>query len=200
MIECRTDSLAQLDTRQALIRAGIEMLSERGFVATGIERILKACEVPKGSFYHYFASKNAFGLEVLVDRHLKDFTVNVTLGPLAQSRLHGIQKPLRPADVGVRILFVRADRCRIKARAASREPTLQARSANISEFGEQRRLERRPRAIVQGKFPTSALQGSGHRQQRRDTDAAGDQSIALAPVAERKIVPRCGDMHLAAFT
>jgi TetR/AcrR family transcriptional regulator, transcriptional repressor for nem operon len=67
MIECRTDSLAQLDTRQALIRAGIEMLSERGFVATGIERILKACEVPKGSFYHYFASKNAFGLEVLVE-------------------------------------------------------------------------------------------------------------------------------------
>src|SRR5260370_39027618 len=67
MIECRTDSLAELDTRQALIRAGIEMLSERGFVATGIERILKACEVPKGSFYHYFASKNAFGLEVLVE-------------------------------------------------------------------------------------------------------------------------------------
>ena len=75
-------------------------------------------------------------LEVLVDRHLKDFAVNMTFRPLAQSRLDGIQKPLRPADVGVRALFVRTDSCRIKARTTCREPTPQARPANISEFGE----------------------------------------------------------------
>ena len=77
---------------------------------------------------------------------------------------------------------------------------MQARPANVSEFGEQRRLGRRPRAIVQGKILVPALQRSGHRQQRRDADAAGDQNVALTFGAQRKIVPRRRDMHLTAFT
>ncbi len=45
------------DTREALLRAGMEILTEQGFVATGIDTVLKRVQVPKGSFYHYFDSK-----------------------------------------------------------------------------------------------------------------------------------------------
>ncbi len=53
------------DTRAALIRCGMELLTEQGFMSTGIEGVLKRIGVPKGSFYHYFESKEAFGQAVL---------------------------------------------------------------------------------------------------------------------------------------
>ena len=68
------------DTRELLLRAGLEVLTEKGFSATGIDEILGRAGVPKGSFYHYFASKEAFGLALIerygeffarkLDRHL----------------------------------------------------------------------------------------------------------------------------------
>lgn len=45
------------DARELLMRAGLEVLTEKGFSATGIEEILSRVGVPKGSFYHYFDSK-----------------------------------------------------------------------------------------------------------------------------------------------
>ncbi|TRO14247.1 TetR family transcriptional regulator [Ectopseudomonas mendocina] len=43
----------------------MEVLTEQGFAATGIDAVLKRVHVPKGSFYHYFDSKEAFVQEVL---------------------------------------------------------------------------------------------------------------------------------------
>jgi len=40
-------------------------LTEKGFSATGLDEILQSVNVPKGSFYHYFASKEAFGSELI---------------------------------------------------------------------------------------------------------------------------------------
>lgn len=56
---------AYRDTRAALMRAGVAALTEKGFSATGIDEILRSAGVPKGSFYHYFASKEAFGAELI---------------------------------------------------------------------------------------------------------------------------------------
>ena len=53
------------DTKAALIRSGLEQLTENGFASSGIDQILKKVGVPKGSFYHYFASKEAFGQAVI---------------------------------------------------------------------------------------------------------------------------------------
>jgi TetR/AcrR family transcriptional repressor of nem operon len=55
----------RFDTREALVRAGLAMLTEKGFVATGIDEVLRQVGVPKGSFYHYFESKEAFGLAAI---------------------------------------------------------------------------------------------------------------------------------------
>lgn len=41
------------------------MLHEAGYTATGIKDIVDAAGVPKGSFYNYFESKEAFGREVV---------------------------------------------------------------------------------------------------------------------------------------
>lgn len=54
-----------IDTRNLLLRSGLQVLTEKGFSATGIEEILARVGVPKGSFYHYFGSKEAFGLELI---------------------------------------------------------------------------------------------------------------------------------------
>lgn len=43
----------------------MELLTSRGFGATGVETILARHGIPKGSFYHYFPSKESFGKEVL---------------------------------------------------------------------------------------------------------------------------------------
>lgn len=76
------------DTKAELIRSGVELITKQGFTASGIDQILKKIGVPKGSFYHYFASKEAFGIEVIasytlyfnqkLDKHL----TNDTLSPL----------------------------------------------------------------------------------------------------------------------
>lgn len=61
-----------LQTRELLVRAGLEALTEKGFSSTGIDDVLKRVGVPKGSFYHYFQSKEAFGAE-LVERYASYF-------------------------------------------------------------------------------------------------------------------------------
>lgn len=53
------------DTRSEIIRIGTDLIARQGFNATGIESILKEAGVPKGSFYHYFKSKEEFGLAVI---------------------------------------------------------------------------------------------------------------------------------------
>ena len=52
-------------TRDNLIRVGMRMFHEAGYSATGIKEITDAAEVPKGSFYNHFDSKEAFGKEVV---------------------------------------------------------------------------------------------------------------------------------------
>lgn len=66
------DQAGHSETRQALLSAGVAALTEKGFSATGIEEVLRRVNVPKGSFYHYFKSKEAFGAE-LIDRYDRYF-------------------------------------------------------------------------------------------------------------------------------
>jgi TetR/AcrR family transcriptional repressor of nem operon len=51
--------------RESLIEAGIEQFSEHGYHGTGIKQILDQVGVAKGSFYNYFASKEAFVAELI---------------------------------------------------------------------------------------------------------------------------------------
>lgn len=79
---------AQRDVRRAILRTGVEVLTESAFGTSSLDVILKRAGVPKGSFYHYFASKEAFGLAVLdqydsfFDHLLSKTLANTALPPL----------------------------------------------------------------------------------------------------------------------
>ena len=51
--------------RDKLLEEGVSYLSEHGYHGTGLKQILDAAAVPKGSFYHYFRSKDHYGAQVL---------------------------------------------------------------------------------------------------------------------------------------
>lgn len=53
------------DTRGLLIDVGLKALLTNGYDGVGIGPILAAAGVPKGSFYHFFPSKEAFACAVL---------------------------------------------------------------------------------------------------------------------------------------
>ncbi len=52
------------DKNDILIK-GISLIREKGYSNTGIQDILKACGIPKGSFYNFFSSKESFALEAM---------------------------------------------------------------------------------------------------------------------------------------
>ncbi|MGL9622966.1 TetR/AcrR family transcriptional regulator [Bradyrhizobium sp. U531] len=78
--------------REVLIRCGMEVMTQQGFAATGLDALLRRATVPKGSFYHYFDSKAEYGREIMraydsffrhkLDRALDD----EKLAPLARMR------------------------------------------------------------------------------------------------------------------
>jgi TetR/AcrR family transcriptional repressor of nem operon len=53
------------ETRDNLIRAGVRLFHQAGYGATGVKDVVDAAQVPKGSFYNHFESKEAFGAEVI---------------------------------------------------------------------------------------------------------------------------------------
>jgi len=57
--------MANHGTREELIEVGLKQIHSAGYTATGINQILELANVPKGSFYHHFASKDAFAKEIL---------------------------------------------------------------------------------------------------------------------------------------
>jgi TetR/AcrR family transcriptional repressor of nem operon len=57
--------MSKQSTREHLITVGLELIRSAGYTATGINQILEVAEVPKGSFYHHFATKDEFVMEVI---------------------------------------------------------------------------------------------------------------------------------------
>ncbi len=54
-------------SRQSILEAGRRTVAHKGWAATGLTEILSTAGAPKGSFYHYFASKDAFGETIMRD-------------------------------------------------------------------------------------------------------------------------------------
>ncbi len=52
-------------TKDRILETGAEIIHLKGFNHTGIQEILKAAGVPKGSFYNYFRNKDDFGLQII---------------------------------------------------------------------------------------------------------------------------------------
>jgi TetR/AcrR family transcriptional regulator, transcriptional repressor for nem operon len=57
--------MATKSTRDHLIDVGLGLMHRHGYNATGLSEILQAADVPKGSFYHHFDSKEDFAAATL---------------------------------------------------------------------------------------------------------------------------------------
>lgn len=55
------------DTCQHILDTGHQIIAARGFSSVGLTALLQQAQVPKGSFYHYFKSKEQFGQALLED-------------------------------------------------------------------------------------------------------------------------------------
>ncbi|TRW91997.1 TetR/AcrR family transcriptional regulator [Candidatus Methylobacter oryzae] len=69
--------------RENLLNQGVTLLMEQGYHGTGLKEILDAVQIPKGSFYNYFGSKEHFGAEV-IQHYIEPFIKQLT-GHLQQS-------------------------------------------------------------------------------------------------------------------
>ena len=52
-------------TKRRLLDGGLAMLLEHGYNDLGIQALLTATGIPKGSFYHHFKGKESFALQVI---------------------------------------------------------------------------------------------------------------------------------------
>src|SRR5580698_11070677 len=52
-------------TKERILDAAEEIMLQKSFHSVGLNEILASVKVPKGSFYHYFQSKEQFGVELL---------------------------------------------------------------------------------------------------------------------------------------
>ena len=81
-------------TRAALVDAGLQLMLDQGYHRTGIQDVLQAAGVPKGSFYYYFPSKEAFGQAVIAQfaaaylARLEQYLRDTTASPLTRLRRH----------------------------------------------------------------------------------------------------------------
>ncbi|AMV48430.1 TetR family transcriptional regulator [Paraburkholderia caribensis] len=64
------------DVRELILLTGQKIISGKGYSAVGLNEILMAAGVPKGSFYHYFGSKDAFG-EALLESYFGDYLADL---------------------------------------------------------------------------------------------------------------------------
>ncbi len=95
---------AGTDTRRQILDAAQAVIVGRGFAAVGLAEILAAAKVPKGSFYHYFSSKEQFGGELLAryfDGYLGDVEARLAVpGMSAAARLMSVFERWRETQAG----------------------------------------------------------------------------------------------------
>lgn len=77
--------MIQITPRQHLINIGHTIIAEKGFSNVGINEILQTANISKGSFYHYFKSKELFG-QALLENYFENYLKN--LDGLFQNKQH----------------------------------------------------------------------------------------------------------------
>ena len=70
-------------------------MHHKGFQDSGIQEVLEAAGVPKGSFYHYFKNKEDFGIQI----------IDVYAGVMFQTLQNNLDSPNRPVADAIRGFF-----------------------------------------------------------------------------------------------
>lgn len=117
------------DTKSHILAVGRSLTARQGYAGVGLSVLLKTADVPKGSFYHYFPSKEAYGCALLEDfvEQYRD-SLGSTLGDLtltARARFLGYFEGWLNKQTGP----VLQDRClvvKLSAEVADLSPAMSA--------------------------------------------------------------------------
>ncbi|AKZ62155.1 TetR family transcriptional regulator [Herbaspirillum hiltneri N3] len=60
------------ETKLSILQAGRRLIAQKGFTGVGLNELLAAADIPKGSFYHYFGSKERYGRE-LIEQYVAEY-------------------------------------------------------------------------------------------------------------------------------
>lgn len=71
------------DMRQHIIDVAKSLMTSKGYTAVGLAEVLTTAGVPKGSFYHYFRSKEEFG-QALLEEYFHEYIGRVDVVMAAQ--------------------------------------------------------------------------------------------------------------------
>lgn len=125
--------MATKSTREHLIEVGLRLMHQNGYNATGLTDILKAADVPKGSFYHHFSSKEDFAAAVLERygtrerEHTAAVLNDTTIPPLMRlrryfsdlARIYGQKGPIPGCMMGRFSLEVAAESLPLRKRISA---------------------------------------------------------------------------------
>ncbi len=87
-IGLKPNGLGYKHDKQAIIEIGTELFRKRGYHQVGINEILEAGGIPKGSFYHFFEGKEDFARQTLLHygetslERIRHYLRNAELSPL----------------------------------------------------------------------------------------------------------------------
>lgn len=62
--------------RQHILNVARSLMTDKGYTAVGLAEVVKAADVPKGSFYYYFKSKEEFG-QALLQEYFSEYLITV---------------------------------------------------------------------------------------------------------------------------
>ncbi|OCH78063.1 TetR family transcriptional regulator [Vibrio genomosp. F10] len=156
------------DTRQHILDVGYQLVVAKGFTSVGLSTLLKTADVPKGSFYHYFKSKEQFG-EALIEDYFSQYIERIN-HLLTHSEGSGRQRLLSYFDLW---LNVEDGRCN------AYKCLVVKLSAEVSDLSPSMR-----EALLQGATQVIAALGqciqSGIEDGSIDTSANGIDSHSMA--------------------
>lgn len=191
------------DTRRNLVQAGLRMMYAEGYAATGIQGIVESANVPKGTFYNHFPSKEAFGAEVVdayFDRNQRKLLAafgDVDVAPLARLEAYFDERieAFRTAGYAKGCLLGN-----LSAEVADHSPLVRERLAQyfdawsrflekcIAEAQEQGTVSGEIPAAVLGRFVLNSWEGALLRMRAEKSDAS---LIEFKQVVFGSILRRC---------
>lgn len=105
--------MLKVSNREKILNEGLRVVHERGFAGASVRDIVQAAGVPQGSFSNHFASKEAFGLEILerylarVHASIAATLLNESFAPIERLRayLNDVEESLQRNDMRNGCLF-----------------------------------------------------------------------------------------------
>lgn len=178
--------MAAKSTREHLIDVGVGLMHQNGYNATGLTDILKAADVPKGSFYHHFDSKEDFAAAVLERygmrerEHTATILNDTTIPPLKRLRryfgdlakIYGQKGPIPGCMMGRFSLEIAAESAPLRKRISRTfDHWQQAIAAVIQQAVAEKELPAGTDAESLAGFVLNSWEGALLRSQATKSDA-----------------------------